>query len=73
LQSDFIFILENGNYIKARPKSNKSKRSVSGFITDDSESLASDDSSDDEKIAESEIHLQIEDREKFEIFSDLNC
>lgn len=48
MQSEFIFILENGNYIKARPKFNKSKRSVSGFITDDSESLASDDDSSDE-------------------------
>jgi hypothetical protein len=36
LQGELIFVLENGSYIKAKPKVKKPKRSVSGFITDDS-------------------------------------
>ena len=45
LEGEFIFVLENGSYIKAKPRTKKPKRSVSGFITDDSEELASDDNS----------------------------
>jgi len=48
LQGDFIHVLENGSYIKAKPRIKQPKRSVSGFITDDSDSLASDNDSEEE-------------------------
>lgn len=41
LEQEFVFVLENGSYIKAKPRTKKPKRSVSGFITDDSDELAS--------------------------------
>jgi hypothetical protein len=37
LEQEFVFVLENGSYIRAKPRTKKPKRSVSGFITDDSD------------------------------------
>jgi hypothetical protein len=48
LEPEFCFVLENDSYIKAKSKIEKPKRSVSGFITDDSDELASEENSSED-------------------------